>query len=154
MQTMQVKMRWLSDLRRLLRRGGRYGIHELCIVPDEASGEILQEIRRAVSLNIHVGLQPVVSAERWDLLECAGCRVAWEGRAPIRLLDPRRAIRYEGLMGAFRFAFNVLRRPNAQRRVIGMRRLFREYSQHLETVAFVCEGVMENPWPMSSQNRA
>jgi hypothetical protein len=32
----------------------------------------------------------------------------------------------------------VLRRQDARQRVISMRRLFREYRQHLEAVAFVC----------------
>ncbi len=139
MQTTQVKMRILSEVRRLLRRGGRYGIHELCIVPDDAGGEIREEIQRALSLNIHVGVQPLVAAEWRKLLECAGFRVAWEGRAPMRLLEPRRVVRDEGFIGAIRFAFNLLRRADARRRVFGMRRLFREYRQHLEAVAFVCE---------------
>ncbi len=139
MQTAQAKMRILSEVRRLLRRGGRYGIHELCIVPDDAGSEICQEIQRALSLNIHVGVQPLVAAEWRKLLESAGFRVAWESRAPMRLLEPRRLVRDEGLAGALRFAFNVLRRPDARRRVIGMRRLFRQYRGSLEAVAFVCE---------------
>jgi hypothetical protein len=56
----------------------------------------------------------------------------------MRLLEPRRLVRDEGFIGAFRFAFNVLSRPDARQRVISMRRLFREYRQHLEAVAFVC----------------
>jgi SAM-dependent methyltransferase len=138
MQTTQVKMRILSEVRRLLRGGGRYGIHELCIVPDDASREIRHEIQRALSLNIHVGVQPLVASEWLELLECAGFRVVWEARAPMRLLEPRRLVRDEGFIGAFRFAFNVLSRPDARQRVISMRRLFREYRQHLEAVAFVC----------------
>ena len=138
MQTTQVKMRILSEVRRLLRGGGRYGIHELCIVPDDASREIRHEIQRALSLNIHVGVQPLVASEWLELLECAGFRVVWEGRAPMRLLEPWRLVRDEGFIGAFRFAFNVLSRPDARQRVVSMRRLFREYRQHLEAVAFIC----------------
>lgn len=139
MQTMQAKLRILSEARRLLHRGGRYGIHELCIVPDTAGEGIRREIERRLSLDIHVGVQPLVTAEWRSLLECAGFRVVWEGRAPMCLLEPARLIRDEGIVGALRFAFNVLRRPDARKRVTGMRRLFREYRQHLEAVAFVCE---------------
>lgn len=138
MQTTQAKMRILSEVRRLLRRSGRYGIHELCIVPDHASGEIRHEIQRALSLNIHVGVQPLVAVEWRKLLECAGFRVVWEGRAPMRMLEPRRLVRDEGFIGAFRFVFNVLRRQDTRQRVINMRRLFREYRHSLEAVAFVC----------------
>jgi SAM-dependent methyltransferase len=141
MQTTQVKMRILTEARRLLRRGGRYGIHELCIVPDEADGEIQYEIRRALSLKIHVGAQPLVASEWRKLLECAGFRVVWEERAPMRLLEPRRLVQDEGVAGALRFAWNVVRKPQARRRVIGIRRVFREYRHHLEAVAYV--GVKE-----------
>ncbi len=138
MQTTQVKMRILTEACRLLRRGGRYGIHELCIVPDDAGGEMRREMQRALSLNIHVGVQPLVAAEWRNLLECAGFRVVWEGRAPMRLLEARRVVRDEGFFGALRFAFNVLRKPDARQRVIRMRRLFRKYRRHLEAIAFVC----------------
>jgi hypothetical protein len=138
MQTTQVKMRILSEVRRLLRRGGRYGIHELCIVPDDVSGEIRHEIQRSLSLNIHVGVQPLVAVEWRKLLECAGFRVVWDGRAPMRLLGPRRLVRDEGVIGAFRFGLNVLRKEGARQRVISMRRLFRDYRQYLEAIAFVC----------------
>jgi hypothetical protein len=138
MQSTQAKMRIISEARRLLWRGGRYGIHELCIVPDDAGDEIRREIQRRLSLNIHVGVQPLVAPEWRSLLECAGFRIVWEGRAPMRLLEPSRLIRDEGLTGALRFATNLLRRPDAWRRVAGMRRLFREYRCHLQAVAFVC----------------
>ncbi|MGE5644632.1 MAG: methyltransferase domain-containing protein [Acidobacteriota bacterium] len=138
MQARQAKLRILSEVRRLLRRGGRYGIHELCIVPDQAGSEIRNEIQRALSLNIHTGVQPLLGAEWREMLECAGFRVVWEERAPMRLLEPWRLVRDEGLFGAFRFGFNVLRRRDARRRVISMRRLFRKYAGHLEAAAFCC----------------
>jgi hypothetical protein len=138
MQSTQAKMRIINEARRVLRRNGRYGIHELCIVPDGASDEIRHEIQRRLSLNIHVGVQPLVAPEWRNLLECAGFRIVWESRAPMRLLEPGRLLSDEGLTGALRFVANVLRRPDARRRVAGMRRLFREYRSNLEAVALVC----------------
>jgi ubiquinone/menaquinone biosynthesis C-methylase UbiE len=138
MQTAQAKSRILNEVYRLLWRGGRYAIHELCIVPDDASDETRQEIQRRLSRNIHVGVQPLVAAEWRGLIESAGFRVEWEGRAPMRLLEPRRLLGDERVAGALRFVFNVLRRPEARKRVVSMRRLFRKYREHLEAVAFVC----------------
>jgi hypothetical protein len=56
----------------------------------------------------------------------------------MRLLEPGRLLSDEGLTGVLRFVANVLRRPDARRRVAGMRRLFREYRSNLEAVALVC----------------
>jgi len=139
MQYPAAKMRILREARRLLRRGGMYGIHELCVVPDGAGEPIRREIGRRLSLDIHVGVQPLVAAEWRDLLRSAGFRVLWERRAPMHLLEPRRLVGDEGLVAALRFLFNVLRRPDARKRVLSMRKLFREYRDHLEAVAFVCE---------------
>ena len=138
MQTAHAKWRILNEVYRLLRRGGRYGIHELCIVPDDASDETRHEIQRCLSQNIHVGVQPLVAAEWRGLIKGAGFRVVWEGRAPMRLLELRRLVGDEGIVRALRFVFNVLRRPEARKRVVSMRRLFRKYREHLEAVAFVC----------------
>lgn len=138
MQTTPAKMRILGEARRLLRRGGRYGIHELCIVPDDAGSEMRREMERTLSLNIHVGVQPLTAAEWRKLLECAGLGVVWEGRTPMRLLEPGRLVRDEGVPGALRFTFNLLRKPDALRRVARMRSLFRKYREHLEAIAFVC----------------
>lgn len=134
-----AKARILEEVRRVLKPGGKYGIHELCIVPDESGEPIRREIEKRLSTGIHVGVQPLVAKEWRQLLESAGFRILWEGRAPMHLLEPKRLIRDEGFFGALRFAFNLLRRPDARKRVLSMRRLFREYRDNLEAIAFVCE---------------
>ena len=70
-------------------------------------------------------------------LEKAGFRVTWEQRAPMHLLEPRRVIADEGIMGAARMVFNLLRKPAARRRVLSMTAMFRRYSSQLSAVALV-----------------
>lgn len=134
-----AKLRILQEVNRVLKPGGRYGIHELCIVPDEAGEAIRKEIEKRLSTGIHVGVQPLVAKEWKQLLESAGFKVLWAKRAPMHLLEPKRLIRDEGWAGALRFAFNLLRRPAARKRVLSMRRLFREYQDNLEAISFVCQ---------------
>jgi hypothetical protein len=43
----------------------------------------------------------------------------------------------EGLFGAMRFVWNVARNPLARQRVVGMRRMFRKYRDHLAAIAIV-----------------
>lgn len=57
---------------------------------------------------------------------------------PMRLLEPGRLVRDEGIAGTFCFLVNLMKRPAARKRVFRMRRLFREYARHLEAVALVC----------------
>ena len=57
--------------------------------------------------------------------------------APMRLLEPDRMLRDEGLLGMTRFVFNVLRTPDAAERLLSVRRVFRKYQGHLSAIAIV-----------------
>ncbi|MCZ2152372.1 MAG: methyltransferase domain-containing protein [Bryobacterales bacterium] len=136
-----AKSKILSEVRRVLKPGGKYGIHEMCIMPGESGENVRKEIERRLSMDIHVGVQPLLVDEWRELLESSGFRILWEARAPLHLLEPRRLIRDEGFFGALRFLFNVLRRPAARKRVVSMRKLFRQYQNNIEAISFVCQKV-------------
>ncbi len=124
---------------RLLRTGGRYGIHELAIVPSGIPREHMDEINRALSSAIHVGARALSTQEWTALLENAGFRVIQTGHAPMHLLRPKRLIQDEGLLGALRLAKNVLVDAPARRRVLDMRRIFKRYRQNLSAVFLVAQ---------------
>jgi hypothetical protein len=69
------------------------------------------------------------------LLESEGFEVQSVDMAPMNLLEPGRLIRDEGLAGALRFVWNLLRDSEARRRVLDMRSVFRRYRKHLGAVA-------------------
>lgn len=89
----QQKRDIVHEAYRLLKPGGRYGIHELALTPDDLPDAVREDISRAMSHSIHVG--------------------------------------------ALKFVINVLRNPDARRRVLSMRRVFRTHEEHLSAVAFV-----------------
>lgn len=136
MQLPAAKARIVGEAVRLLRPGG-HGIHELCLLPDDVPGKIREAIANDLSDEIHVGVRPLTSMEWRQLLESAGLVVTSVETAPMHLLEPRRLVRDEGLFHAIRFIFNVVRHEAARRRVLTMRRVFREYKQHLAAVAIV-----------------
>lgn len=138
MQTPEQKRRILAEAFRLLQPGGRYGIHELALMPDDINESARKGIEREMSMNIHVGVRPATLGEWRQLMEEAGFRITWTTLAPMHLLEPKRMIADEGLMGALRIAFNALRKPAARRRVLSMRGMFRRYASHLTAVAIVC----------------
>lgn len=138
MQTPEQKGRILAEAYRLLEPGGRYGIHELALLPDDIGDELRKAIEREMSMNIHVGVRPPTLREWRRILEEAGFRVQWHTLAPMHLLEPKRMLSDEGVFRALRIAFNLLRKPEARKRVLAMRRIFRRYASHLTAVAIVC----------------
>jgi hypothetical protein len=137
MQPATSKERIIREAARLLRPDGRYGIHELCLVPDDVSDDIRQGIQDDLSDEIHVGVRPLTVAEWREILQAAGLEVVSQRRAPMHLLEPRRLVQDEGLLGATRFVWNVATHAAARKRVLRMRRIFRKYRNHLAAVAIV-----------------
>jgi cyclopropane fatty-acyl-phospholipid synthase-like methyltransferase len=137
MQMSSAKGKIVAEAARLLQPGGRYGIHELCLTPDDVPAATREEIARLLSDEIHVGVRPLTVAEWQDLLTSAGFKVVAVEQAPMHLLEPGRLVRDEGLPRALRFVWNVACHGEARRRVLGMRRAFRKYREHLAAVAMV-----------------
>ncbi|HWQ90079.1 MAG TPA: methyltransferase domain-containing protein [Clostridia bacterium] len=137
MQGTLQKQRIVAEAFRLLKPGGRYGIHELSLTPDDLPEIVQEEISHEMSRNIHVGARPLSARDWRDLLLNAGFRIQSEATAPMRLLEPSRVICDEGFFRALRFVFNVVRTPEARRRVFSMRRMFRKHERHLSAIAFV-----------------
>lgn len=139
MHTQEHKRRIVAEAFRLLRPGGRYGIHELCIVPDDIPVDQRQEIDRALSATIHVGVRPLPEHEWKHLLEDVGFRVTEIGYAPMYLLRPRRLVQDEGVLGALRLAKNLALNRVARRRVLAMRRVFEQYRNNLCAIVLIAQ---------------
>lgn len=137
MQTTEQKERIVSEAVRLLASGGRYGISELCLRPDDISEDKRREIGSAMSREIHVGVQPLRKSEWATLLERHGLKLVWTGGAAMDLLEPRRMLRDEGPLSCLRVAFNAIRDPNLRRRMAAMRRIFGKYRDYLCAISLV-----------------
>ena len=145
MQTPQQKSRIVREAHRLLKPGGRYGIHELCLIPNDLDESTKLEIQNELSAVIHHGTRPLTIAEWQGLLESEGFSVQAQAQAPMHLLEPWRIIQDEGMFGALRFAFNLLCNREARRRVLAMRRVFSKYRDHLAAVMLVGQKKEEVP---------
>lgn len=140
MLTMQgdaAKHAIVAEASRVLRPGGRYAIHELALTPDSVPEDVSTDIRQSLARAIKVNARPLTVAEWSRLLADHGLMVDRVSTAPMALLQPRRVIADEGLLGALRFAKNVLTHRDARRRVLAMRRTFRRHRDRLTAVAIV-----------------
>jgi SAM-dependent methyltransferase len=140
MLTMQAdshKLKIAQEAVRLLRPGGRYGIHELCLKPDDIALERKQGVQRDLAHAIRVNARPLTVAEWQAILTEAGLRVEHIFTNPMHLLKPARMVSDEGVGRALSIAFNILRTPAARRRILQMRAVFNRYADHLGAVAIV-----------------
>ena len=127
----------VEEAARVLRPGGRYGIHELCLQPDDLEETKKFEISQVLSDAIRVGARPLTPGEWKALLEDHGFTVETQVTAPMHLLEPRRFIRDEGWARTMRFVLKVARTPAARRRILRMRAVFREYAGNLGAITMV-----------------
>ncbi len=136
MQSEEGKRAIVAEAARLLAPGGRYAIHELALRADRGEEE-REAARKRLSRIIKVGARPLPEEEWRALLTEAGLEVVWTGTAPMRLLEPRRLIADEGIVGTLRFWRAVRRTPGALDRVKAMRETFRAQGELLSAVGIV-----------------
>lgn len=135
--TPRQKRAMMQEAYRILRPGGRYGIHELSLVPDDLDDASRQRIAADLSNAIHVGARPLTQSEWIALLQEGGFRIAAVHHAPMRLLEASRMLADEGLAGTLRFCRNLLRDREALQRVLQMRRIFRRHRRNMAAIAIV-----------------
>ena len=138
MQTSEMKRRIVREARRLLKPGGRYAIHEMCLVGDDVDENRKKEIVQALSRTIHVGVRPLSISEWRRLMQAEGFEVEVEARAPMHLLEPKRLLSDEGVKGTLRFVWNIVRDRESRERVLMMRNVFRRYQSNLAAVMMIC----------------
>jgi hypothetical protein len=127
-----------AEAARLLRLGGRCGIHELCLVPDELSREKRDLIEHDLSTPIHVGARPLTIQEWHVLLTEHGFSITHRVTAPMHLLEAPRLIQDEGLGRVLLIAGRLLRDGEARRaRVFAMKNAFRKHGPHLRAITIV-----------------
>ncbi len=136
-QSEQGKADIIAEGKRLLRPGGRYLLHELAVKDDEATDADRAAIRSALAHAMHVSARPKTILDWRDMLEAQGLRVEQVLTSPLALLEPRRVISDEGLVGALRFARNVFRDRATRRRVVAMARTLRAHKKVLHAVGLV-----------------
>ena len=137
MQTSILKASIVEEAARLLRPGGRYGVHELCLQPDDMEDAKKAEISQVLSDAIHVGARPLTPGEWKALLEEHGFTVGTQLTAPMHLLEPKRFIQDEGLARTSRFVLKVATTPAARRRILRMRKIFRQYLSNLAAITLI-----------------
>lgn len=137
MQSDRQKAKIIAEASRLLRPGGRYGIHELCLVPDDIRRETRELIENDLTSTIHVGARPLTIAEWHALLAEHNFRITQSATAPMDLFEVPRLIQDEGFGRVLVIAGRLLGDGEARARVFAMRKAFRNHGTHLRAVTII-----------------
>lgn len=142
MLTMQVDARKSEIIReayRILKKGGLYGIHELGLTPDNLNPELKSSIQRKLAQTIRVNARPLTKKEWSELLEKEGFKIKEIYESPMHLLKPQRMLADEGFFRTLKIGFNILTHPDAKKRIMKMRKVFKKYEDELTAFAIVAE---------------
>lgn len=141
MQPIKHKKAIVSEAARILKSGGYYGIHELSITPDEVDEQIKEDIYKELSANIRVHARPLTTLEWSGLLEEQGFRIIKINHNPMHLLEPKRVLQDEGFFRTIKFVFNLMIQSDLRKRVLTMRKTFKKYHNHLNSIAIVAQKI-------------
>jgi hypothetical protein len=137
LETDATKRRIIAEAARLLRPGGRLGLHELLLVPDDLPDEEKQAVDEELTRTLRVRARPLTLPEWTALLDEGGFDVTVASPAPMVLLSPPSFVRDEGIAGTARFLARTVRQPVVVKRMSVIWSVFRRYRRNLGAVALV-----------------
>jgi len=129
----------VKEAYRILRNGGLYAIHELGLV--DVDEQLKKKIQRNFALSIKVNARPLTQEEWISLLEKEGFKVKLFTTNAMRLLDPKRIIDDEGFLRTLKIGFNILLHPQAGKRLIEMRKVFKKHQTNINAIVIIAEKI-------------
>lgn len=137
MQSAKQKNAIISEAKRILKPGGTYAIHEMCLTPSTIASNQRENIRKDLVNAIKVNALPLTMEEWEDALRQHGFVIEHVETAPMHLLYPKRLIEDEGLFGVLKILKNVATNSQARKRVLFMRKTFMKHNQNLQGISIV-----------------
>jgi Methylase involved in ubiquinone/menaquinone biosynthesis len=141
MQSNSNKAAIISEVARILRPGGYYAIHEICLVPDDVSEMLKRQLYRDLADTIQVSARPITIPEWKELFAKAGLETVSYTMNGMHLLEPKRMIADEGIFRTLKIVFNAFIHPELRKRVLAMRRIFRKYGDTMKGVTILAKKV-------------
>lgn len=137
MHPVQTKQLIIREAVRILKPGGYYGIHELCVQPEDIAEVEKQKIFKDLGSNMRVHAHPLTIPEWHALLEEEGMEVLKTSTRPMALLEFRRLVQDEGILRTMKIIFTVLSHRAIRKRILHIREMFRRHINDIEAVAII-----------------
>jgi len=137
LETEATKRAIIAEAFRLLRPGGRLGLHELLLRPDDLPADRRRQIEVDLTRTLRVRARPLTRPEWRARLEDAGFEIVTDATAPLLLLSPVTFVKDETLSGTARFLANTVRQRRAPARLARIWQVLRRHRHHIGAVALV-----------------
>jgi ubiquinone/menaquinone biosynthesis C-methylase UbiE len=137
MQPAAQKSAIIREAARILKPGGYYGIHEMGLYPDHISEDIKESVYKDLSSNIRVHARPLTAKEWSQLLEEEGFEIVKVHTNAMALLEPKRVLQDEGLLGMATMIFNIMTHAELRKRILHLRKTFRKQKNDINSIAIV-----------------
>lgn len=124
----------VAEAVRLLRPGGRYGIHELLLTPTSLTESAKDEIETVLTKVLHVLARPLTRDEWRALVETHGFEVTSEESGKLVLLDIPTFLSDEGVLGTAAFLGRSLAHPSVLPRLATIWKTFHRYRDNLGSI--------------------
>jgi len=141
MHPVETKLQIIKEAVRILKPGGYYGIHELCIQPADISEAEQKLIFKDLGSNMRVHAHPLTIPAWRSLLQQEGFEILSVQTSPMALLEFGRLIQDEGIMRTLKIVFNVLTHKTLRKRILHIREMFRRHQKDIEAVAIVARKI-------------
>lgn len=139
MQSRENKERIIHEAHRLLKRGGRYAIHELSLAPDSLSDEEISGIQRDLATAVKVNARPLRKPDWLKLLEDSGFTIKHVQTRPMRLLRAKRLIEDEGILHTLGIGLRILTNRHARKRIGEMSEALKKHYKKMYAIVIIAE---------------
>lgn len=129
----------IREAHRILKKGGLYAIHEIGLTPNNMDEDTKTEVQRDLAQSIRVNARPLTETEWRSLLEKEGFSIKQVITNPMLLLERKRMIDDEGLMGYLKISFNILTHPKAKKRILAMRNVFHKHQKQMNAISIIAQ---------------
>ena len=139
MHPIEVKQAIIHEAARILKPGGYYGIHELCLQPDDINEAARRGIFKDLGSNMRVHAHPLTLPEWNDLLRREGFEMLSVHTSPMALLELSRIFRDEGFFRTLKILFKVMMHPEVRKRILRIRHMFRRHYNDIQAVVIIAK---------------
>lgn len=137
LQSDRQKNESVAEIARILQSGGRIGLHELALAPENIPDDEKQTIRKSLSQTVKVNARPLTQSEWITLLESHQFIIERIDSTAMRLLQPARILQDEGFLGTLRIVCRLMCYPQLRRRALAMKALFKKYQSNIYAISII-----------------
>ena len=132
----EIRRRTLAEIARVLRPGGKFATHEICIT-DDTPRHIAQRIQEKIYRAIPAPISYLYARQWVELIEGFGFKVQKLILKPIVFILPHRVIGDETLHGTLKIVYNMVTKPRDGANTLRVLSTIATHWRHMRAIGIV-----------------